>query len=260
VLSAAIALRIVMTAARAPLPALLADVVPVSADNATCSPAPRPCLVTATIEIRNDFPIPMMLDSVETVLSHDRPSAYYRPFNPPLSLPAGAKVSTPDAFALHGNATHELHLSYHAAGEPIRTRHARVRIMSEHWLAEAALAECLRCNGGNREACLCATNDAGKRCTEVTQCQAVCLFDHIQEIPGPVCHPRPGYACSAWLPVGFRVGHCSALRVPIGCLDVLTPADSEKRPISLLSGKARHCFDQADHVEPAPATGSSRRR
>jgi hypothetical protein len=260
VLSAAIALRIVMTAARAPFPALLADVVPIPVDDTACTPAPRPCFVTAGITIRNDFPIPMLLDAIDVVLSRDRPSEFHSPFNPPLPLAPGERLSTPDLFDLHGDAHHEVHLGYHAAGEPPGTRRARMRVMSEHWLAEAALAACLRCNAGNREACLCAMDDAGKRCTDVTQCQGVCLYDHIQEIPPPVCDSRPHHACSAWLPVGFRVGRCSALRAPIGCLDVLTPADSEKKSILLPTGKARRCFEQAAHVEPAPATESSRRR
>src|SRR5262249_1320144 len=141
-----------MTAARAPFPALSADVVPLPVDATACTPAPRPCFVTAAITIRNDFLVPMMLDSIETVLSRDRPSAYPRPFQPPSSLAAGAQMTSPDLFELHGSAPPEVPLGSHAAGEPPGTRHARMQVMSEHWLAEAAFAACLHCNGGNRDA------------------------------------------------------------------------------------------------------------
>jgi hypothetical protein len=258
VLSAAIALRIIMTAAGAPPPALWANVVPIA--DAACRPDASPCFVAAEIVVRNDFPVTMWLDSVEVLLSRDRPSAFVRAIDPPLRISAGNKATLPDVFELHGEGHHELRAGYHAQGDPPASRGSHVTVMSEHWLAEAALAGCLRCNDGPAERCLCRAADAGRRCTEPSRCQGVCLFDRFEEILPPVCHPRPQHACSAWVRNGFRIGHCSALKAPVGCLDVLTEQDSAARKIVLPAANARRCFDQAARVEPAPATGSSRRR
>src|SRR5262249_50432849 len=129
VLSAAIALRIIMTAAGAPPPGLWAIVVPIA--DAACRPEMSPCFAAAEIVVNNDFLVTMSLDSVEVVLSRDRPSAFVRSIVPPLRIPPGHKAKLPDVFELHGEGHHELRTRYHPDGEPPASRQEHMTVMSE---------------------------------------------------------------------------------------------------------------------------------
>jgi hypothetical protein len=229
----------------APLPPSIAiAIIPVA--DAACRPGAQACFATVRIEARNRSNRTLYLKSLYVVFSER--SSFVDNFNPPLEVAAFGAVRMPRLFELHAEAIHDLRVRYTAQGDRTTMRRESVTSGSLRGLKEAAQAACMRCNGGREELCNCESGDGGRRCTEVTQCRGVCLFDRIEALSDPLCTSSPMKGCPTPITSGFRVGHCSELIVPFGCFDVLTPADSEKRPISLLSGRSRTCAPAATLV------------
>ncbi|HXU05529.1 MAG TPA: hypothetical protein VN903_31435 [Polyangia bacterium] len=257
--SAAVAFRIVTAAAAARPVSLSVDLVPVA--NATCRPAAQACFATVRMSVRNDSTHTVLLDDYQLTLSERR--AYHGIFTSSSLAPGAAIVVADPLFELHVEAIQTLRVRYHLDGERDASR---THVMSERpaSLSQAALAACMRCNGGKEALCVCSTGDRNRRCTEAAQCEGVCIFDRIQELP-PTCTPGPNQRCAAWPGSGYRVGYCSETLVPVGCMEVLSKDDSPSRPIALLAGHSHTCYDAAALVHPtvndsAAATGSSRRR
>lgn len=240
----------------APLPpSLTVDVLP--AADAACRPTAQACFAPIRLRARNRSNRTLVMDGWNIVLSREGRSGYHLAPNP-RTIPPFGEVKLPDAFELHVDGHHELEVRYHAEGERQSSRRMHVTVMSEHWLYESAYLACRRCDVGVSNAsddCSCKTRDAGRRCTSATQCESACLFDRFERLPDPVCPPGALTRCPTYAAIGFRVGNCSKLKVPVGCFDILTAADSESRPISLLSGSSRTCWNDVELI-----TESSRRR
>jgi hypothetical protein len=242
----------------APLPPSVELALAPAAAPVDCrTPAPA-CFATARVVARNQSNRTLLVDELRVILSHTRSSLFTDPFDPPLPIPPFGEVTLPDLFAFHVEASYGISLAFHQPGER-RGRHLMGQGASR---SPAALrnvpgAACLRCDAGHEAQCGCRTRDGGQRCTEPSQCQGVCLFDRFEKIPEPPC---PALArCGISAPMGFRVGHCSEFKTPIGCPDVLDARDSAERPIAVPAGRTRRCFDEAALIKP-DATESSRRR
>jgi hypothetical protein len=257
VLSAAVAFRIVMGAAAARPVSLAVEMVPVA--DAACRPVAQACFAMARMTVHNTSARPVLLDWYFVELSREGKSGYHGIF-PSASLDPGTTIEIRDVeFELHTEAVHTLRVAYHLDGERPGSR-GHVSSGRWLWLQDAALAACKRCNGGKEEQCACETGDRNRRCTEAAQCRGVCIFDRFEEVPAPVCTPRPGMRCPIPFREGFRVGHCSETIAPLGCIEALSKDDSPARPIALPAGHSSRCYPAAERFERPPVTESSRRR
>ena len=253
-LSAAVAFRIVMAAAAAQPTSLVVAMIP--AADAACRPVAQACFAPTRLSVRNVSTRTILLDWYGVQLSPLGKIGYTGIF-PSRSLASGATVETRDPIIeMHVETVHTVRVAYHLEGERPRIRQ-HVSAIGGPSLRDAALAACMRCNGG---AYGCKTADRGRLCTEASQCQGVCLFDRFEELPAPACTPGPNLRCPKHVPMGFRVGHCSELLSPVGCFEVLSKDDSPSRPIALPAAHIRECFDEAAATGTADVTESSRPR
>jgi hypothetical protein len=244
----------------APLPPSIAVVVVPAAEQTACQPAPDPCFATVSIVARNRSNRPLLLDDLHVSLSSERRGSFEQPYDPPLPIPPFGEVTLPDRFAFHVTAGHGVLVLFHGTGERPRSRGSAHSTSGVPWgqLRHPAAAACVRC-GGRVQDCWCETRDRGRLCTEVSQCQGICLFDRFEKLPEPACTPTALTRCPTVPATGFRVGHCSDLKTPLGCPNVLTERDSAARPIALPNAQIRQCFQEVKRIQP-DATGSSPRR
>jgi hypothetical protein len=187
------------------------------------TPAASPCVAAVELSVRNDNG----LDAGPSELSVQQERSG-RVFVGPERLRPSEAWRVP--VSMHVSGRYRIAVSIEAQdGALVRLEAAE---SGEVWRPYAS-SQCHRRLGASAPpgTCSCDTDDAGKACFDGRDCEGPCLWDRTRNIESAACkRPKSHGDCSDALRREIDVGHCAALKLPLGCATVIEPGAADHSP------------------------------